>query len=341
MMEMTKDIIKSNESPEDVATARLRYDEAKAEDLWIQDERPYYNVWPIANELAESVKLELPFSKVVLPYKALLLRFARGHEPFGIATAMLQWKPDLNRVHVQPITVEKSRSWYIIKYGPEETVEDTLARYLDRPFCETPKNESKVMTHVLRLVVFVGLLAHETDLITPIVLSKDQTKYDSTDDQSVKQWLEERAARRAGRGFDVGKTLQIRKDQSPHWRNPHLCLFWTGEGRTKPVIKMRSGAVVQQVSMAEVPTGYLGPETTDNDQLLPDRTPRESISKARRFAILKRDGYRCQLCGNSQDDGVKLHVDHRRPLAIGGSNEDDNLWTLCDKCNLGKSDSEL
>jgi 5-methylcytosine-specific restriction endonuclease McrA len=29
------------------------------------------------------------------------------------------------------------------------------------------------------------------------------------------------------------------------------------------------------------------------------------------------------------------------PLAKGGSNEDDNLWTLCDHCNLGKSDTVL
>jgi 5-methylcytosine-specific restriction endonuclease McrA len=56
---------------------------------------------------------------------------------------------------------------------------------------------------------------------------------------------------------------------------------------------------------------------------------------------MKRDGYRCQLCGNSQEGGAKLHIDHRTPLAKGGSNEDDNLWTLCEDCNLGKSDRDL
>ena len=104
---------------------------------------------------------------------------------------------------------------------------------------------------------------------------------------------------------------------------------------------MRSGAVVQRVSMADVPTGYLGPETDEEMEIGPDQTPREPFSKSRRFAIMKRDGYRCQLCGKSQEDGAKLHIDHRIALAKGGSNEDENLWTLCLECNLGKSDSDL
>lgn len=104
---------------------------------------------------------------------------------------------------------------------------------------------------------------------------------------------------------------------------------------------MRSGTVVQRVSMAEVPTGYLGLETEHDDAIPSAIMPRESISQTRRFEILKRDNYRCQLCGSSADDGARLHVDHRVPLAKGGSNLDDNLWTLCEQCNLGKSDSSL
>jgi hypothetical protein len=112
----------------------------------------------------------------------------------------------------------------------------------------------------VRLFVFVGLLSHNDGLITPIVLAKDQERYTETDDPDVRKRSQDRAARRAGRGFDVGKSLQLEREQSPHWRNPHLCLFWTGTGRTTPIIKMRSGAVIQRSSMAEVPTGYLGPE---------------------------------------------------------------------------------
>lgn len=58
-----------------------------------------------------------------------------------------------------------------------------------------------------------------------------------------------------------------------------------------------------------------------------------------RFQILQRDGFRCKLCGRSAADGVKLHVDHIIPIAKGGKTVPENLQTLCDKCNWGKSDT--
>ena len=71
------------------------------------------------------------------------------------------------------------------------------------------------------------------------------------------------------------------------------------------------------------------------------RTQR-NISRSQRFAILKRDNYRCQLCGMAAHDGkhVRLEVDHIIAVAQGGSNHNDNLWTLCFACNRGKSDHE-
>ena len=58
--------------------------------------------------------------------------------------------------------------------------------------------------------------------------------------------------------------LRFAKGHEPHrLKRPATLLapkFWTGEGRTKPVIKTRSDAIIQSVSMVEVPTGYLGPE---------------------------------------------------------------------------------
>ena len=58
-----------------------------------------------------------------------------------------------------------------------------------------------------------------------------------------------------------------------------------------------------------------------------------------RYEVMRRDGFRCCICGSSRSDGVKLHVDHIRPVSKGGKTELSNLRTLCDRCNLGKSDS--
>jgi hypothetical protein len=64
---------------------------------------------------------------------------------------------------------------------------------------------------------------------------------------------------------------------------------------------------------------------------------RGSISAGLRYRIFKRDGFRCQICGRTQADDVTLHVDHCKSVADGGSDELENLQTLCSDCNLGKS----
>ena len=55
-----------------------------------------------------------------------------------------------------------------------------------------------------------------------------------------------------------------------------------------------------------------------------------------RFAIYKRDNYRCRKCGRQTDD---LEVDHIIPIAKGGKSTYDNLQTLCHRCNSKKSDN--
>jgi 5-methylcytosine-specific restriction endonuclease McrA len=66
-------------------------------------------------------------------------------------------------------------------------------------------------------------------------------------------------------------------------------------------------------------------------------TPR-SIPLAMRYKILSRDRFRCVICGASpaKDVTVELHVDHIHPWSRGGQNIEENLRTLCFKCNLGK-----
>ena len=57
-----------------------------------------------------------------------------------------------------------------------------------------------------------------------------------------------------------------------------------------------------------------------------------------RYTVLSRDKFKCQICGCSQQDGVKLEVDHIIPVSKGGRTELDNLQTLCERCNRGKRD---
>lgn len=61
-----------------------------------------------------------------------------------------------------------------------------------------------------------------------------------------------------------------------------------------------------------------------------------------RFKVLKRDNFSCKQCGASpaKDKNVELHVDHIKPWSKGGETILENLQTLCQKCNLGKSNIE-
>lgn len=63
---------------------------------------------------------------------------------------------------------------------------------------------------------------------------------------------------------------------------------------------------------------------------------RRKMSDKLRYEVMRRDGFRCQLCGATQADGYKLHVDHIIPVSKGGKTEMSNLRTLCERCNLGK-----
>jgi hypothetical protein len=75
------------------------------------------------------------------------------------------------------------------------------------------------------------------------------------------------------------------------------------------------------------------------------RTPRSKdedrheIKLGLRYEVLKRDRFRCVLCGASPAThlGCVLHVDHLLPFSKSGKTVAENLRSLCEPCNLGKS----
>jgi hypothetical protein len=59
-----------------------------------------------------------------------------------------------------------------------------------------------------------------------------------------------------------------------------------------------------------------------------------------RFLVMRRDNFKCRLCGASPSvtSGILLVLDHIEPWAKGGRTIFENLQTLCERCNGGKSD---
>ena len=66
---------------------------------------------------------------------------------------------------------------------------------------------------------------------------------------------------------------------------------------------------------------------------------RALMTKKLREFIKKRDNYTCCNCGNSthKEPNLLLEIDHIIPVAKGGQTVEDNLQTLCWKCNRAKS----
>lgn len=63
---------------------------------------------------------------------------------------------------------------------------------------------------------------------------------------------------------------------------------------------------------------------------------RNPIESRLRHEVFKRDQFRCKECGRGNKE-VVLHVDHIIPVSQGGTDELDNLQTLCSACNFAKS----
>lgn len=88
----------------------------------------------------------------------------------------------------------------------------------------------------------------------------------------------------------------------------------------KPAPVARSGPVGFK-SLAVIPTPEL------------NRAP----TRKQRLRILRRDNYRCRICGERPADNVhvKLHIHHMRMWSKGGLTEDINLITICETCHDG------
>jgi len=71
-----------------------------------------------------------------------------------------------------------------------------------------------------------------------------------------------------------------------------------------------------------------------------------SSTRKDRIALISRDGDACQahgcdVRGAQLAEGEVLHVDHKQPIARGGSDELANKQLLCRDCNLSKGSMSL
>ena len=142
----------------------------------------------------------------------------------------------------------------------------------------------------------------------------------------------------------------------------HLHLFEYTDAKTYRYLGLDypySGKIIHnpkgrcEIVVGELKDGVLISYDTPEETLLKEviETPQKSteyvhktkrnIPVTLRYQIMKRDNFKCVLCGASpaKDPNIELHIDHIIPWSKGGESTIDNLQTLCSVCNSGKKDS--
>ena len=117
----------------------------------------------------------------------------------------------------------------------------------------------------------------------------------------------------------------------------HLYIFFHlgGNALVEKSIVQESSCLREVLEPVEViRSGYAGFKPTES---FPNSAFNKAPTPKHRMKIIKRDNYRCAICGRSpkSNSDIELHVHHIRPFGKGGMTEDENLITLCHTCHNG------
>lgn len=104
--------------------------------------------------------------------------------------------------------------------------------------------------------------------------------------------------------------------------NPELDLFTPLARTTDPLV----GPVDRRTGRVLLDGGLFAIMEDAEPQA---RSRRKDIPRRVRKAIYERDGHQCVECGSMQ----RLTLDHVVPFCRGGADDQDNLRTLCLRCN--------
>lgn len=248
--------------------------------VWKREKRPYYNLWPCISEAIANTSLDFSLGGLQLfplessfksgqrIFSAMAIRFAQGNEhtiffPDNThlrITSLLfllcsdsQYDNNLSLgvlVNVEGFEEQLAR---VFKFTRDEPIQDAMSRHFsDIDVSEQHKPDmAKFLLTPVRIVMGVLLMAANPhpDILSPVVLNADKSKYDLNGDQKYV----DKARRRGVIGWDIGANIEF----SPHFRRPHFGLRWTGKGRQIPQIVPIKGCIVKRNKMTEVPTGYL------------------------------------------------------------------------------------
>lgn len=277
-----KDTPKRHEEFYSTMIAGLQYRQAAAseinqlilEEIWCQQNRPYYCVYPGVVKGFLNLRLDIPITQLIFPDHAFAIKFAKGKEPFSfeyqgksyptksmIAAKMLEGGSGIDKIMIfidigenMPIddTEESTIYTYIaMPVDPSMSIEEAInALPLDPSSYVGPVLPDEFRQNLVKIVSAICLLGDDVDLKEFDVLNKDWDKYQQTHDPL----LIDKAIRRGKNGWLIGRRCEDEK--SPSYVNPHFQHYWTGKGRTQIILKHKQGFFTKRDKIKQVPTGY-------------------------------------------------------------------------------------
>ena len=98
------------------------------------------------------------------------------------------------------------------------------------------------------------------------------------------------------------------------------------EDSDRAIRKLHGDGFLEKVAKGQY---MYNPETTGKKEF-------NEFTQAEKNEILKRDGYKCVICGLGRESGLDLHIDHIKPRSLGGQGTVENGQVLCAPHNFMK-----
>jgi hypothetical protein len=229
--------------------------------------RPYYNAYPGVTPLLTRLTLDIPMSAITVPHRSFMIRLreddnhidmGRGYiaQTIMFSNHMVKDVPLWSLMTMMCKPGEKTNGSILFlsmyRVEPERSLEEAHQLLLSKM---DEGVDVEGVTKILKLACTVCLLGQDESLLTRDVLAKDRHEYGELDPSDPRRAIiEDRAARKGRTGFDIGRIVE----SSPHWRNPHPALVWTGKGSSIPKVIFRRGCVVNTKKVTTVPSEYMG-----------------------------------------------------------------------------------
>jgi len=226
---------------------------------WYLCKRPFFNLYPSVEHKLLQLPDAIELCKLVLPFKSLEVRTVKRSvliSDLGHSFHVICQFPDFSH---QEFTIDKKGS---------------LGRVRNKEIKYTGENPGlgdlsiDELTDWVFVTAGVCLLASDKSIVSPVILNADRHDGLTADQLAL---LATKAINRTGRiGFDVGRDIE-RMKATAHYRNGCFAKYYVGKDHENypsnadaslvPIIKWRSGAVVNKDNVPTVPTGYRDGET--------------------------------------------------------------------------------